>query len=193
MLCSSGSTAPHNLELRCKWIKTWKGELISSMLCSRAARTMVRWGLQCSMRCSIAVIQCSVFVCSCSVAVLSGLRPHEGSEERESYHLSDEVADFPRQIWDHANRKISTVQSETTRIAWPRESPDSSYFCFIKQALQTRQLFQCYLPSIPGPSNEDTSACSNYRHRNITIFEVLKNASQRDIINCRQPCHDNAL
>ena len=56
-----------------KWIKTWKGELISSMLCSRAAWTMVRWGLQCSMRCSIAVIQCSVFVCSCSVAVLSGL------------------------------------------------------------------------------------------------------------------------
>ena len=33
-------------------------------------------------------------VCSCSVAVLSGLRPHEGSEERESYHLSDEVPDF---------------------------------------------------------------------------------------------------
>ena len=47
--------------------------------------------------CSVAVLSVrmlSVFVCSCSVAVLSGLRPHEGSEERESYHLSDEVPDF---------------------------------------------------------------------------------------------------
>ena len=30
----------------------------------------------------------------CSVAVLSGLRPHEASEERESYYLSDELLDF---------------------------------------------------------------------------------------------------
>ena len=35
-----------------------------------------------------------LLLCSCSVAVLSGLRPHEGFEERESYHLSDEVPDF---------------------------------------------------------------------------------------------------
>ena len=36
-----------------------------------------------------------MLACSCSVAVLSGHRPHEASEERESYHLSDETKDEP--------------------------------------------------------------------------------------------------
>ena len=35
MLCSGGSKVTQQFELRFKWIKTWKGEVISSMLCSR--------------------------------------------------------------------------------------------------------------------------------------------------------------
>ena len=43
--------------------------------------------------------------------MLSGLRAHKASEERESYYLSDERLDFTQRQIDIANRNISIFLS----------------------------------------------------------------------------------
>ena len=65
--------------------------------------------------------------------MLSGLRAHKASEERESYYLSDERLDFTQRQIDIANRNISTFLSI--------EQPHIPELSFIKPASQIRQRF----------------------------------------------------